>query len=353
MIDYSSVDFIDLLENRLGLRNVRMTAGGVEVVYSCHRPQHAHNDESPSAYVNSDTGALYCHSCLFKGLIADLVADVQQTSRIAGERFLREIYGVEFNEPVGGSMATETELRFRERVLDPPRIAPPESWLSSVRLGWDAAYSSPQPYETYMLDRGLMPSTLMGWDIGYDFLSNRMTIPVRDLDGLLMGVKGRDWTGRHGAKYLVLGNRDSGKLNYGFDTYEITSVVFGLHRAREHRTVLLLEGELDAIACSQLGVPRPVASGRAGLSPRQISLLVDECDEVVVYYDRGAAGEKATDQAVEALEPYLRVRVVDPLDVDPCDALRDGREDEVLQAIASAPSSLHARPYSGMIAARA
>src|SRR6185436_9614078 len=201
MIDYSSVDFIDLLENRLGLRNVQMTSGGVEIKFSCGRPDHARGDEKPSAYINSEKGAFHCQSCKFSGVAADLVADVQQTSRVAAERFLREIYGIEFNEPVGGSMATETELRFRERLLDPPRIAPPESWLSSVRLDWEAAYATPQPYETYMLDRGLMPSTLMDWDIGYDFLSNRMTIPVRDLDGSLMGVKGRDWTGKHPAKY--------------------------------------------------------------------------------------------------------------------------------------------------------
>lgn len=350
-MDYSSVDFVDLLENRLGLRNARMTAGGVEVVYSCHRPDHAHGDDTPSAYINSEKGTFHCHACKSSGVVPELVADVQGISRIASERFLREIYGVEFNEPVGGSMATETELRFREERKKQPRIPPPESWLSSVRLDWSTEY--PEPFQAYMLDRGLSAETLQGEDCGYCFLSDRLTIPVRDLDGRLVGVKGRDWTGRHGAKYLVLGNRPNGKLNYGFDTYEITSVVFGLDRARECREICLVEGELDCWALRQMGVPRPVASGRAGLSTRQISLLVDECEEVVVYYDRGPAGEKATEQAVAALEPYLRVSVVQPLDVDPCDALRYGREDEVLRAVAEARSSLTARPYSGRIAARA
>ncbi len=663
MIDYSSVDFIDLLENRLGLRNVRMTAGGVEIVFSCPRPEHAHGDESPSAYLNSDTGAMFCHACKLSGAAPDLVAEVQQTSRQSAERFLREIYGVTFNEPIGGSMAVETDLRFREALPEPPRIAPPESWLASVRVDWDAAYASPQSYEAYMLDRGLMPSTLVEWSVGYDFLSDRLTIPVRDLDGVFFGVKGRDWTGRSFAKYMNLGNVEGRRLNYGFDTYEVTAVVFGLHRAREHRVAVLCyspdtevltrhgwvafpnlsefdeilqvyedmsgdfvcpllrqkfrysgdlinvvsdwcdllvtpdhrmlgrapkcllgerraddlpanflmrpscnsthgsvgpssdeakllvawaadgcrvarapnrrcwnlkkerkknrlrsllsavgarykehdsvgmnqgwtmfwveassvpfldvwmpdkkwhmgildwpldtrkisvlelafwdgdqnsrsirfftaeqdqseavcavasssgwgctmrvdrrenrpeqqdqyilnlsprlerkvsrrrqttisfdgyvfcctvpsgwiltrrngktvvsgncEGELDAMALSQMGVPRPVASGRAGLSPRQVELLVDECDEVVVYYDRGPAGEQATDQAVELLEPRLRVRVVEPLDVDPCDALRIGREREVLRAVAKARSSLTSRPHSSRVPSRA
>ncbi len=351
MIDYSSVDFIDLLENRLGLRNVRMTAGGIEVVFSCPRPQHAHGDESPSSYLNSGNGTFYCHGCLFSGTAPDLVADVQQISRHAAERFLREIYGVSFNEPIGGSMVNETEARFSDPAPEPPRIPPPESWLASVRLDWRA--EPLEPFQVYMLDRGLSVETLEMADIGYDFLSDRLTIPVRDVNGTLTGVKGRDWSGRHPAKYLVLGNRENGKLNYGFDTYEITSVVFGLYYAREHRSVILLEGEIDRIAMLQLGVPRPVASGRAGLSPRQVALLVEECEEVLVYYDRGPAGEKATAEAVALLEPHLRVRIVEPLDVDPCDALKLGRQDEVLRAIAEARSSLIARPYSGRVLTRA
>lgn len=351
MIDYSSVDFIDLLGHRLGLRNVRMTAGGVEVNYSCHRAEHATGDSTPSAYINYNTSAFMCQGCLFKGSAPDLVADVQQISRQSAERFLREIYGVTFNEPIGGSMVGETDLRFADRQSDPPRIPPPESWLLSVRLDWRA--EPLEQFQQYMLDRGLSVETLEREDCGYCYLSDRLTIPVRDLEGNLVGVKGRDWSGGHPAKYMILGNRLNGKLNYGFDTYEITNVVVGLHHNRDHRVGVVVEGELDRWALLQMGVPRPLASGRAGLSPRQVELLVDEAEEVVVYYDQGPAGEKATAQAVELLEPLVRVRVVEPLDVDPCDALRYGREDEVLDAIAGARSSLFARPYSGRVLARA
>ncbi len=59
-----------------------------------------------------------------------------------------------------------------------------------------------------------------------------------------------------------------------------------------------------------------------------------------MLYDRGAAGEAGTRLAVEALEPYLHVKVAEPLDVDPMDACRDGREGEVLAAIEGARSSL-------------
>jgi DNA primase len=351
MIDYSSVDFVDLLENRLGLRNVAMTAGGVEVKYSCHRGEHAQGDSTPSARINSEKGVFICHGCQMKGSAPDLVADVQQISRQSAERFLREIYGVSFNEPVGGSMVGETEARFNEPMPEPERIPPPESWLASVRLDW---YADPlEPFQQYMLDRGLSRETLTAEDCGYDFLSDRITIPIRDLDGSLVGIKGRDWSGRHPARYMALGNVPGRRLSYGFDTYEKTRHVVGLNHNRQHRSAVLLEGEVDRWALLQLGVPRPVASGSVDLSPYQVKLLVAECDEVIVYRDRGSAGDRSVDQAVALLEPYQRVRVVEPLDVDPCDALKLGRGDEVLQAIAGARSSLLARPYSSRILSRA
>lgn len=337
MVDYSSINFVKLL-NRLGLRNVRMTAGGVEVNYSCHRPNHSHGDERPSAYVNSQTGLHMCQACKFHGRLVDLVADVQQVSVASAESFLSATYGVAFDEPVGGSFAAEIDALLRPPLTVIPHIRPVESWLSATRLNWIGG--DLEPYQRYIVERGLERETLWSYDVGYDYLSDRLTIPVRDLDGELYGIKGRDWSGRHGAKYLVLGDSASmiarGSLCYGFGTYPKNKVVFGLHRARHIRQAVLVEGELDAIALWQMGVQRPLATGTAQMSARQVQLLVDECEEVVVLYDRDEAGEQGWRQVVEMLEPYISVRVADPIDVDPMDACRDGREQEVLDAIAAA-----------------
>jgi len=337
-VDISSINFVELCE-RLGLRNARMTPGGVEVSYSCHRPEHTNNDESPSAYVNSNTGLFMCHGCKFHGSVAILVADVQQVPRITAERWLRDTFGLEFNEPVGGSMAAETEARFRPIPVPAPIARPPESYLSSVRLDWLA--DDLEPFQQYMLDRGLSREILTEQDVGYDYVSNRITIPVRDLDGGLVGIKGRDWTGTSGAKYLVIGDRPGAtRLRYGFGTYEVSDVVFGLYHARETRWCVLVEGELDRHALLQMGVPRPIASNGSNFSERQARLIVDECEEVVVMFDAGSAGETGTCRVVERLEPHLRVRVAQPLDVDPCDALRLGAQLSVLEAIERACPSL-------------
>lgn len=320
----------------------------VEDVYCCVV------DKTHSFVLDDNILTGNCHGCKFRGGVADLVAAVQEVSRSTAERFLRDKYGIEFNEPTGGSMVAETEARFRAAATEPEMTRVPRSWLSAVRVDWDAAYASPETFHVYMIDRGLMPSTLTEFDIGYDYASDRVTIPVIDLDGEPFGVKGRSWNGRE-PRYLVLGDpvmpHENRPLRYGFHAYPITEVVFGLHRAREYKIGVLVEGELDVLALSQLGVHRPIATGVARLSNRQARLIVDEFDEVVVFYDAGQAGHDGTwgyvnsggryvPGAVAMLEPYVRVRVARPLDVDPCDALRLGREGEILATIAAAESSL-------------
>jgi len=289
--------------------------------------------------VNSETSAFYCHACHFAGLVQDLVADVQQVSRISAERWLRDTYGVEFGEPVDGSMVAETDARFRAAVDEPERVRPPESWLSSVRLDWYAEH--PEPYQQYMLDRGLSSEILTEFDCGYDYLSDRLTIPARARDGSLFGIKGRAWEAWKQPRFLVLGDRRI--LRYGFDTYNVGEVVFGLHRQPECSTATLVEGELDAIGLAQMGIERPIATGSANMTLAQARLIVSACDEVVILFDPDAAGRGGVEKVVGMLEPYVLVRVADSPDVDPCDALRYGREDEVLDAIGSARSSLARR----------
>lgn len=357
MIDLSSVDVENLLR-RLGWRfpgeesaNARTTSSGDEINFSCFGPEHSHGDESPSAYINIESTAWFCHGCKRKGNAVSLVMEVNDVSRPTAETSLRDWYGIVFNEPLHGSMVAETEARFRPVAEEPEPPKPPASWLSGTRLDWSGPL---EPFQKYMVDRGLSLEVLQSWDIGYDYVSDRVTIPVYDVDGELVGVKGRDWTGQREPKYLILGDRP-GKTRYGFVPYEASNVLFGLNRRRDCKTAVLLEGELNAIALDQLGVPRPVATGMSYLTDRHVELLVREVDEVIVFYDYGDAGHtgvwgrfdknrKFHPGVVHRLEPFVRVRVVTPLPEDPAKLLQLGRGQEALQLIEQARSPLTTLP---------
>jgi DNA primase len=347
MIDLSGIDAEDLI-NRLDLKNARLTSGGDEVNFSCFSGAHSHGDERPSAYMNVETKLWMCHGCHASGTAITLVMEVQQISRPLAERFLRETYGVQFDEPIGGSMSAETEARFRPGVAKPEQIKPPTSWLRGVHFDWASdSFGDPQHY---LMDRGFSTGTLNDWGIGYDYTSDRLTIPIYSPDGELIGVKGRAWRADQQPKYLILGDT-GGHTRYGFEPYEGSEVLFGLHRNREVRQVVLCEGELNALALAQLGVARPVANGMSYFSEHHARALMREAEEVILYYDLDNAGQQAVwgrkradgshDPGIAArLDPFMRVRIVTPGPEDPADLLQQSRGDEALELVDSAKTAL-------------
>jgi DNA primase len=350
-VDLTGIDVMDLME-RLEARNARATSGGDEVNFSCFGATHSHGDESPSAYMNLDNTLWFCHGCKMRGSAIQLVMLVQNVAQPTAERWLRETYGIEFNEPMGGSMVAEMDLRFRESAPPVHPTPPPRSWLSSVRVDWSQYDDgdTDEEWVDYILRRGYNFSTLASWDIGYDYLSDRLTIPVFDVDDELVGVKARGWRPDQQPKYLILGDRSA--TRYGFQPYEASDVVFGLHRATQCKLAVLCEGELNAIALSQMGIERPVATGMSYFSERHARELVQEAEEVVIFYDSDKAGSEGVEGttaasgkhragARELLEPHVRVRVVqEPNGMDPADYLEQNRGGEVRDLIDRAPSAL-------------
>jgi DNA primase len=345
-MDLSGVDVFDFLE-RCGISNPRPASGGSEANFSCPFPGHSHGDENPSAYMNTETTAWFCWGCKRKGNAISFFAEINDVARTAAERFLRETYGIEFNEPQGGSMAAETEARFAERVPPIPPLRPSESWLSTLHFEWGSEpLGEPQHY---LIERGFALDTLEHWGVGYDYMSDRLTFPVRDIDGALLGIKSRAWRADQEPKYLILGDRRQAR--YGFEPYDPSEVVYGLERARDVDEVVICEGELNAWALHQLDVPRPVATGMSYFTHRHAEMIVREARQAIIFYDTDDAGQKGTwgylnaggqrtPGIVEQLEPHMPVRVVADHDKDPAQMLQDGEGDRVQALIRSAQSTL-------------
>jgi DNA primase len=351
MIDLSSVDVLDMLA-RLDMKNTRLTSGGREACFSCPKPGHAHGDERPSAYMNVDTTLWWCFGCHSKGTAISFVAEVQQVSYADAQRWLRDTYGIEFVEPQGGSMVGEVEARLRPQPSAPTKTRPSRSWVLSMQVDWhvdmelfmDSAMG-------YVLGRGFTPDTLTEWEAGYDYQTDRIAFPVYDVDGDLIGIKGRAWKPDHQPKYWVVGDVDIQRPRFGFHPYDASEVVYGLHRRRDVGTVVLGEGELNAWACSQVGVERPCALGMSYMSEAHAQLLAREADECVLFFDPDKSGRDGVDGRVSAsgdktkgalalLEPYMTVRVVQGHEDDPAELLKQGRGSEILELIERAPSSL-------------
>ena len=352
MSDAIKVDVLDLLAV-LEIENVREIGRG-EVEFSCPRTDgHAFGDFHPSAHMNKETGLFRCKACHWQGNAFDFVIGIKRCSQIEALRFLRERYGQDYREPEGGAVALErqkieAEWAARTQVVK-PRLPAEWEWLGpqgAFHIDWrDPAH----PAALYMRERGFAPEVLEDWQLGFDSWTDRITIPVRDEHGVLVGFKGRTWQPDVRPKYLILGDtadrRPRYGVGYGFGLYEPAEHVFALDRVIPRKTgrVVGVEGELNVIALHSYGVPDAIGFGMSWFSDAQLRLVRWYADQLVSFLDSDDAGERATwgyeDEKgkehpglVERLLAFMDVRVVPPHDGDPASMERETALDLIARA---------------------
>ena len=141
----------------------------------------------------------------------------------------------------------------------------------------------------------------------YDTFINRIVIPIENLKGEVVGFTGRIFNGEDNtAKYL---NTKETEI------FKKSSLLFNYHNAknfiREKRSVIVVEGNMDAIKMSAKGFKNVVALMGVALSSEQIDILKRLKVPVILMLDNDAAGEDATVKNGEALvKAGLDTRVI-------------------------------------------
>jgi DNA primase len=309
--DASYVDVEHYLES-LGVRNLKR-ASETEWSFSCPMPDHPGSDENPSAYMNSMTGLFQCFSCKAKGNIVQVTSILLDVSHLEATRLLKEAYMPGYYDPderdtvkeVKKIMeeAAEREEKLRNHILF-------DDTKDSFYVDWHYDFGSGQPYAQYMEARGFEEDALQEWELGYDERSRRITIPVRDEKGNLVGFKGRAWEDYNKPKYLILGDRPGKVSHYGWTPYHVTEVLFGAHRFEHQDQLIIMEGELNVVACYQKTRRNAVALNGSNFSDKQAEIVKSKTESVVTFLDSDLAGKLCTEKIIEKLSPYMPVYVV-------------------------------------------
>ena len=131
----------------------------------------------------------------------------------------------------------------------------------------------------------------------YDTFINRIVIPIENLKGEVVGFTGRIFNGEDNtAKYL---NTKETEI------FKKSSLLFNYHNAknfiREKRSIIVVEGNMDAIKMSAKGFKNVVALMGVALSNEQIDILRRLKVPVVLMLDNDNAGEEATVKNGETL----------------------------------------------------
>jgi len=320
--DLSKINVEHMLEI-LGVQNI--TPGLEEIQFSCPYPSHERGDRNPSASINRYTTVFFCFSCRAKGTAVNLVSEVEGISPVLAIKWLREAYGL--GQLKGGSSVVELNSILREEAeKEEAIICLDKKYLEYFKVDWfgEFARRNPEPWASYMFDRGFHTTTLTEWDIGHDPYIKRITIPIFDINGYLLGFKGRAWQDKTLPKYRVLGDKDKRYNIYGFKPYLTSKVVFGLNKVSlDSSQAILSEGELNTIKLHQSLFNNSIGISGSYLSEYQADIIKANFDSVILFFDSDKAGEEGTQRAVKLLEPTIQVFTVPEHEGDPCDLSAD------------------------------
>jgi DNA primase len=235
-----------------------------------------------SLHFNDAKGLWICFKCGEKGTAKILV----------------ELLDGSYTEPEVELAQLSKELRSLGKKSSEVEASLPDSYL--------ARFNSPHgPHEVWT-KRGFDKKTCERWELGYDFLRDRLTIPFRDpFTGDLMGVIYRAMGEVFGPRY---------KFPTGFPR---SSSLHGSWLLEENHdgTVVIEEGSTDAMRVDQAGAPS-VAQYGSSISAGQRRLLHRlGVRRVIMFYDYDKAGLRATEKGTQMAEEFQVERVIYDRDV--------------------------------------
>lgn len=263
-------------------------------------PFHSGGQEMhPSFYMHLTTGMYFCHACGASGHLPSFVR------RMGGDRYWQGWAHAWARETVPAA-TTPTALQ-------------PRSWLGKERHQSILSTNPVLPewtlghfdFESVALAAVFGSDLLDAYDIGYDFQHARITFPLRDLWGRLVGFSGRDDGLDRQPKYLFYGARELGE--WAPPGYRLEKRVLCWNADRVWRRALfeppstplwVVEGFKAALALIAHGYPNTVAILGARMSSEQRYILSCLPHPVILLLDNNAAGRAGTAAAVNMWQRY-------------------------------------------------
>ena len=289
-----------------------------------------HGEQTPSFSVSTDKQIFHCFGCGAGGNAITFVMDIENISFPEAVGKLGERAGIHLDIQPSMPELTKTVSKTEERMKEAHAFAADffQHLLLNTEDGEEAL--------NYLLERGftreLIESNSIGWSLqsfdalttllerkGYnlqeiagsgliiqregeeryfDRFRGRIMFPIRDENGKIIAFSGRilSSTGEE-AKYL---NSPESPI------FHKSEVLYNLDKARtsvrKNRQVLLMEGFMDVLAASAVGVTNAVATMGTSLTNQHITKLKRLVEQVTICYDGDNAGFDAAKRAAELLQ---------------------------------------------------
>jgi DNA primase len=291
-----------------------------------------HNEKTPSFMVNEERQIWHCFGC---GKGGDAFS------------FIMEIEGVEFGEALkllAERSGVDLRQYRRERPLTAGEVEVPDRTRDILELStkfyekqlWDGA--GKERIIGYLRKRGLTDETIRSFRIGYapegwrhllDFLvsrgyrpeelekaglvirksqedqvsginhpasssydrfRDRVMFPISDIVGRVIGYSARVAPGGDETQAKYINTPETG-------VYHKSRVLYGLYQAKQtmktEEYAILVEGQMDVIACHQAGIKNTVAVSGTALTGEHLDILKRYGHELRLFFDMDGAGQAA------------------------------------------------------------
>jgi DNA primase len=314
-----AVDFAELVGARTELRR----AGQRRLQGLCP----FHDERTPSFGIDPVEKLYHCFGCGAGGDVFQFVIETEGLDFTGALESLADRYGIELERDAEDPRDAERRAR-RDRLLallertaayyvrvlwESPEAADARAYLASrgleeavlreYRVGyapsaWDRVLTASRRAgysEEELLACGLALRGREGRGV-YDRFRRRITFPLCDDKGHVLGFGARTMSEDSGPKYLNSSDNE---------VFHKSSVLYGIDLARAPAAragrVVLVEGYTDAIALRQAGVAEVVGSMGTALTVAQVDALSRLAPTTLFCQDPDAAGQQAIDRSIESL----------------------------------------------------
>lgn len=273
-----------------------------------------HQEKTPSFMVSPDKGIAYCFGCHQGGDIFKFYMTVEKVDFGEAIHDLADRVGLSIDQKSAQYSSAQKDEKERMRAL-----------LRETQSFFSQQISTQATAQNYLNQRGLTPSTISQFGIGYaldswqalydhllknnftlaeqlaagvaiqgdkdtghDKFRDRIIFPFYGDRGDIVGFTGRALTNENQPKYL---NSPETIL------FHKSSFIYGLYQAKSSikaaRRVYVVEGQVDCLSCVQAGLLNTVAVSGTAFTPRHLEILRRQADSLIFIFDGDQAGKNA------------------------------------------------------------
>lgn len=297
-----------------------------------------HDDHNPSMSVSPEKGVYKCFVCGNAGNVFNFVMEYEKVSFYESVKIVADKIGVSIDISTSKKENTKKSplydiynisYKFYQNNLNTVYGKDAKKYLLNRKIDEDVIKNfniglslSDSELCNALKAKGFKDDDIVSSGVAvqngnniYDIYKNRIMFPLYDLEGNVVGFSGRIYNQKSESKYINTKETEIFKKGELLYNYHIAK-----KEARKEKNIIVVEGFMDVIRLSTIGIVNVVATMGTAVTKYQLNLIQKLAPNITLMFDGDKAGEKATNAFIELANGndgnIKVVRLEDNLDPD-------------------------------------